>query len=305
MNIGTPPPDLQRYAWLSIATSILTLGLKFGAFALSNSISLLSDAIESLVNLSAGVIALWALWLAGLPADRNHAFGHHKAEYFSSAAEGSLILLAAASIVWAALERFSNPAALAQLGGGLAVSFLASACNFVTARILLKAGRQHDSITLEADAHHLMTDVWTSVGIGAGLLVVLWAPDLAWLDPLLAVGVAANILVTAFRLLRRSANGLMDAALPAAEVSEIETTVAATLAGRGHLRYLRTRKSGAQRFVEATLVLPDTMTVRDAHAICDVVEAAIQRGYARPPQVVLHVEPEAAQSPATDGADAS
>ena len=189
--------NLQKFAWLSIVTSLLTIVLKFGAFWLSNSISLLSDAIESLVNLVAGLIALWALWLSGQPADEGHAYGHHKADYFSSGAEGVLILVAAVSIVWTAIERFFHPAALEQLGWGLAISFVASGCNLVTARILLAVGKRHDSITLEADAHHLMTDVWTSVGIGAGLLVVLFVPGFAWPDPLLAVFVGINIMATA------------------------------------------------------------------------------------------------------------
>lgn len=284
-------PDLRRYAWLSIATSLLTIALKFGAYGLSNSVSLLSDAIESLVNLTAGVIALWALWLAGQPPDENHAFGHHKAEYFSSGAEGVLIFVAALSIVWAAIGRFLHPAELDQLGWGLAISFVASACNFATARILLTAGRRHDSITLEADAHHLMTDVWTSVGIGAGLIVVLWMPQFAWLDPALAVLVAFNIMVTAYRLLRRSADGLMDAALPPAEVVELRSVIDERLGADGELLKLRTRKSGSQRFVEATVGLPGAMSVAESHRICDGIEDAVHRRFVPAALVVVHVEP--------------
>lgn len=283
--------DLRKFAGLSIATSLVTIGLKFGAFGLSNSVSLLSDAIESLVNLVAGLIALWALWLSGLPADEKHAYGHHKAEYFSSGAEGVLILVAAIAIVWTAIERFFHPAVLAELGWGLGVSFLASGCNFVTARILLAVGKRRDSITLEADARHLMTDVWTSVGIGAGLLLVLWSPDLAWLDPTLAVIVGANIVVTAYKLLRRSADGLMDAALPAAEGDNLRAIIGQSLAERGRVLDLRTRKSGAQRFVEVTVGLPATMSVGASHRLCDGIEAAIHRDYSPPPTVVVHVEP--------------
>lgn len=283
--------DLRKYAGLSIATSLLTIVLKFGAFELSNSVSLLSDAIESLVNLTAGLIALWALWLAGQPADENHAFGHHKAEYFSSGAEGVLILVAALSIIWAAVDRFQHPAELHRLGWGLALSFLASGCNLVTARILLAVGRRHDSIALEADAHHLMTDVWTSVGIGVGLFVVLWAPQYAWLDPLLAILVGLHIMVTAYRLLRRSADGLMDAALPADEVAELRAMIEAPLGDHGRLLDLRTRKSGAQRFVETTVGLPAAMTVAESHRICDAIEAAIHGRFTPSPLVVVHVEP--------------
>ncbi len=282
---------LQKFAWLSIVTSLTTIALKFSAYWLSNSISLLSDAIESLVNLSAGLIALWALWLSSQPADEGHAFGHQKAEYFSSAAEGLLILVAAVSIIGSALSRLLHPAALEQLGWGLALSFVASACNFVTARILLGVGRRQDSITLEADAQHLMTDVWTSVGIGAGLLLVLWAPALSWLDPLLAVLVGAHIAVTAFALLRRSADGLMDASLPAAEVAQLQAIVAAALAEEGQLLCLRTRKSGPQRFVEATIGLPSAMSVAESHRICDLVEAAVEQSFRLAPRLILHVEP--------------
>ena len=284
--------DLRKFAWLSIGTSLATIVLKFAAFWLSNSISLLSDAIESLVNLAAGLIALWALWLAGQPADEKHAYGHHKAEYFSSGAEGALILVAAVAIIWTAIQRFFHPAALEQLGWGLAVSFVASGCNLVTARILFAVGRRHDSITLEADAQHLMTDVWTSAAIGAGLLIVLWAPAFAWLDPLLAVGVGINIMATAYKLLRRSADGLMDAALPAAEVVELRALIEGQLRGSGKILELRTRKSGAQRFVEVSVGLPAEMTVGVSHRICDDIEAAIQARFAPPPKVVVHVEPE-------------
>lgn len=288
------PPRLQRFAWLSIATSLATIVLKFAAFGLSNSISLLSDAIESLVNLTAGLIALWALWLAGQPADESHTFGHQKAEYFSSGAEGVLILGAALSIIWSAIARLLHPAALEQLGWGLALSFAASACNFLTARILLAVGRRYDSITLEADAQHLMTDVWTSIGIGIGLLLVLWTPDLAWLDALLAVLVGANIIFTGVGLLRRSADGLMDAALPPAEVADLRLCVEEALGGQGHVLEMRTRKAGAQRFIEATIALPARMSVGESHRICDAVEAAVSRRYQPPPRLALHVEPEAA-----------
>ena len=284
-------PSLLKFAWLSILTSLATISLKFAAFWLSNSISLLSDAIESLVNLTAGLIALWALWLAARPADDGHAFGHQKAEYFSSGAEGLLILAAALSIVWSAIARLLHPAPLEQLGWGLALSLVAAACNFATARVLLDVGRRHDSITLEADAQHLMTDVWTSVGIAAGLLLVLWLPQLAWLDPLLALLVGGHIALTAFKLLRRSADGLMDASLPAAELEQLRALVEAALGKQGRLLALRTRKSGPQRFVEASIGLPSEMSVAESHGLCDIVEAAVARAYAPPPRLVLHVEP--------------
>ena len=284
---------LQKYAWLSIVTSISTIVLKFSAFWLSNSVSLLSDAVESLINLVAGMIAMWALWLAGKPADENHDYGHAKAEYFSSGAEGVLIFVAALSIIAAALDRFFHPVLLQQLGWGLVVSSIASVLNFVTSRTLLAAGRSYDSITLEADAHHLMTDVWTSIGVVAGLLVVLWMPGMSWLDPVIAMAVGANILVTAYRLVRRSADGLMDAALPESEVAVLRGAVEIALAGRGRLIGLRTRKSGAQRFADVDVTLPANMTVGESHRICDEVEAAMRAAFSRAPEVTVHVEPDA------------
>jgi len=283
---------LQKFAWLSIVTSISTIVLKFSAFWLSNSVSLLSDAVESLSNLAAGMIAMWALWLAGKPADEDHHYGHTKAEYFSSGAEGVLICAAAIWIIWAALHRFFHPAALQQLGWSLVISSIASVLNFITSRVLLAAGRRHDSIVLEADAHHLMTDVWTSVGVAAGLVLVLWMPAMSWLDPVIAMAVGANILVTAYRLLRRSADGLMDTALPDSEVAVLRGAVETALAGRGTLIGLRSRKSGAQRFADVDVTLPAQMTVGESHRICDEVETAIRAAFSPAPQATVHVEPD-------------
>jgi cation diffusion facilitator family transporter len=180
-----------RMAWLSIATSLGTIVLKFGAYFLTGSVSLWSDALEALVNLAAGIVALGAVTLAARPADENHAFGHDKAEYFSSGVEGTLILVAAISIIWSALQRFMAPQTLEHLGPGILVAVLAGAANYTTARIMLRVGKQHDSITIEADAHHLMTDVWTSVGVISGLLVVMVKPQWSILDPVMAIAVAA------------------------------------------------------------------------------------------------------------------
>ena len=201
---------VRRMAMLSIATSIVTLALKFGAYFLTGSVSLWSDALEAFVNLAAGLVALGALTLAEQPADERHAYGHDKAEYFSSGVEGALILVAAIAIIWSATERLLAPRPLEQLGLGMLIALLAAAANFITARVMLKVARQHDSITIEADAKHLLTDVWTTAGILAGLGVVVLAPQWAILDPLMAIAVALHILFTGFDLLRRSADGLMD-----------------------------------------------------------------------------------------------
>lgn len=282
---------ILRMAYLSIVTSIATMALKFGAWRLTGSVSLFSDAVESLVNLAAGLIALAALIIASRPADVDHAYGHDKAEYFSSGAEGALILVAAASIIYAAVGRFLHPAALENLGPGLMVSLLAAALNFATARAMLKVGTQYDSITLEADAKHLMTDVWTSVGVVAGLGVVMFAP-LSWqiLDPLMAVAVGLNIVYTGFILLRRSWSGLMDAALPVDEVGRIEAEIGKILPDGASFHDLRTRKSGSRRFIDFHLLVPGAGTVNEAHALCDRIEEAIERTLPNT-AVTIHVEP--------------
>lgn len=280
-----------RMAYLSIATSIATMGLKFGAYFLTGSVSLLSDAVESLVNLAAGLIALAALIIAARPADVDHAYGHDKAEYFSSGAEGALILVAAGSIIYAAVGRFLHPAALENLGPGLMVSLLAAALNFATARAMLKVGVEYDSITLEADAKHLMTDVLTSVGVVAGLAVVMFAPP-SWqiLDPLMAVAVGLNIIFAGFHLLQRSWSGLMDAALPGNEIGQIETEIGKLLPTGTSFHDLRTRKSGSRRFIDFHLLVPGSNTVNEAHELCDRIEEVLERTLPNT-AVTIHVEP--------------
>jgi cation diffusion facilitator family transporter len=202
-------PSLKRYAWLSIAAALATILLKGLAWKLTGSVGLLSDAIESFVNLAGALMALWMITVAERPADDNHAYGHGKAEYFSSAFEGFLILVAAISIGYAAIDRLLNPQPIEAVGIGLLVSVVASVVNFATARVLMGVGRTHSSITLEADAQHLMTDVWTSVGVICGVGLV-WLSGWLWLDPVIALLVAANIIWTGWQLLHRSAGGLVD-----------------------------------------------------------------------------------------------
>jgi cation diffusion facilitator family transporter len=283
-------------ALLSIATSIATLALKFGAYFLTGSVSLWSDAIEALVNLAAGLVALGALTLAEQPADDRHAYGHDKAEYFSSGVEGALILVAALAIFWSAALRLVEPHPLERLGLGMVVAALAAGANFATARIMLKVAQQHDSITIEADAKHLMTDVWTSAGILGGLLVVIWMPQWSILDPLMAMAVAVHILFTGFDLLRRSADGLMDAALPAQDVRDAEAVIRAELPADASFHALRTRKAGPRRFLELHLLVPGTMSVDGSHALCDRIEAALTAKLARA-EVTIHVEPRETQAP--------
>ncbi len=303
---SSPGPTLQfepysmnavrRMALLSIATSLATIALKFGAYFLTGSVSLWSDALESLVNLAAGLVAMGALTLAEQPADDRHAYGHDKAEYFSSGVEGTLILVAAVAIVWSAVQRLVAPAPLERLGPGLLVAVAAGAMNFVTARIMLKVARQHDSITIEADAKHLLTDVWTSVGIVFGLLVVMAMPQWAILDPLMAIAVAVQIVVTGVDLLHRSADGLMDAALPADEVRRAEALIRAELPAGASFHALRTRKAGARRFLELHLLVPGATSVANSHELCDRIEAAL-RVHLKKAQVTIHVEPQETQAP--------
>ncbi|MBZ0106980.1 MAG: cation diffusion facilitator family transporter [Sulfuricella denitrificans] len=278
-------------ALLSIAASVVTMALKFGAWFMTDSVSLFSDAAESLVNLAAGLMAFWMLTIAARPADAGHAYGHDKAEYFSSGAEGALILVAAVSIIYAAMVRFAHPLPLSHLGPGLLVSALAAVVNLAAARMLLKVAREKDSITLEADARHLLTDVWTSVGVLGGLVVVMFAPP-AWqiLDPVMAVAVGGNIVMTGVKLLRRSLDGLMDAALPEQEIRSIEVTIAAMLPSGASFHGLRSRKAGPRRFIEFHLLLPGATSVQASHALCDRIEEKIAYQLAQT-SVIIHVEP--------------
>ena len=286
----------KRMAGLSIATSIATLVLKFGAYFLTGSVSLLSDALEALVNLAAGLVALTALTIAEQPADDRHTYGHDKAEYFSIGVEGTLILFAAGSIIYAGWNRFMHPAPLENLGWGITVGLLAAAMNFTTARLMLNVAARHDSVTIEADAKHLLTDVWTSAGVLGGLLVIVFLPGWLILDPLIAVVVGLHIVITGVDLLRRSIDGLMDAALSPPEIEKAEELIRAELPTGTSFHALRTRKAGARRFVEFHLTVPGKTTVRESHALCDRLEESIA-GHMAKASVTIHVEPLEVQDP--------
>lgn len=270
--------SLTRYAWLSIAAAIITISLKAGAYALTGSVGLLSDAIESVVNLLAAVMALSMLIIAARPPDESHTYGHGKAEYFSSNIEGLLILVAAAGIAVTAIERIFNPRPIEQVGIGLTISVIASVINFVVARILLKASKEYGSITLEADSHHLMTDVWTSAGVlfGVGAVVLT-----GWtiLDPLIALAVAANIIYTGIKLIQRSVAGLMDASL-----SEKEMQTVQDILEKYREKYpiefhaLRTRQAGSRHFISVHVLVPGEWTVHDSHHIAEDIENEIRAG---------------------------
>lgn len=266
--------NLKRYAWLSIAAAIATILLKGIAWWLTGSVGLLSDALESFVNLAGALMALAMLSLAAEPADERHAYGHGKAEYFSSAFEGFLILLAAFSIAWTAIDRLLHLQALEDVGVGLLVSVVASLINLFAARELLKAGRAYNSITLEADAKHLMTDVWTSVGVIAGVGLV-WLSGWLWLDPLIALLVALNIVWTGWQLLNRSASGLMDEAIPEEQIAAIEAVLEIYRKGGIDFHALRTRQAGRQAFISMHVLVPGNWTVQRGHDLVERIEADI------------------------------
>jgi cation diffusion facilitator family transporter len=281
----------RNFAYLSIAASLLTMALKFGAFFLTGSVGLFSDAVESVVNLTAGIIALAAIVQAQRPADPNHAYGHGKVEYFSSGAEGVLICLAAVGIAYASVQRFLHPQPIESLGWGLGVAVVAGAVNLGTARIMLRAAKEYDNIVLEADARHLLTDVWTSVGLVAALAVMMVAPP-SWrvLDPILGLIMSVNIVWTGFGLVRRSVAGLMDEGLPAEELERIADVIARAGGPEAGFHALRTRKSGSARFVDFHLLVPGAMTVQQSHDLCCAIEDELRALWPRS-QTTIHVEP--------------
>ena len=283
------PHSLKRFAWLSIAAALSTIVLKTVAWWLTDSVGLLSDALESGVNLAGALMALAMLTVAAQPPDDNHAFGHGKAEYFSSGFEGFLILAAALAIGVAAIERLLHPQPLEQVGIGLVVSVIASIINLATARVLLAAGREHRSITLEADAHHLMTDVWTSVGVIVGVGAVALTGWL-WLDPVLALLVAANIVWTGWQLIQRSASGLMDVALPPEQHAAVVVALEQYRAEGADYHALRTRQAGARCFVTVHVLVPGAWTVQRGHDLLERLEADIRKAVPHA-SVLTHLEP--------------
>lgn len=280
---------LTRYAWLSLAAALVTIGLKAAAYLLTGSVSLLSDGLEALVNLAGALIALTMLTIASRPADEDHAYGHTKAEYFSSGAEGVLIVLAAISIGITAVRRFITPQPLEQVGLGVVVSVTAALVNLGVALVLLRAGKQHGSITLQANARHLLTDVWTSAGVVVGITAVALT---GWqrLDPIVALIVAANIVWSGGHIIRQSALGLMDTALPADEQAQL-IKVLQTYSQTG-IQYhaLRTRQSGVRRFVSCHILVPGNWTVQEGHDLLEQIEADMRRVLPNA-TIFTHLEP--------------
>ena len=284
-----PERSARSYAALSIATAVVTIALKLAAWKMTHSVGLLSDAAESLVNLTAAVIAFWALSVAARPPDEGHPHGHTKAEYFASAAEGFLIFVAAVWIGVAAWGRLRDPQPLERVSVGLAVSLAATALNGAVAAILLAAGRRLHSITLRADGKHLLTDVWTSVGVVVAVLLVKLTGWLV-LDPLIAFAVAVNILWAGWKLVRESGLALIDAALPDDEQRQVAEALSGFQA-RGILFHaIRTRVAGPRRFVSMHVLVPGGWTVQQGHDLCESVEAAVRDVLPRT-TVLTHLEP--------------
>lgn len=280
---------LKRYAWLSIGAALVTMGLKAGAYLLTDSVGLLSDALESLVNLAGAFMVLTMLSVAARPADDNHAYGHSKAEYFASSFEGSLILIAAGSIIYTAVKRLFNPEPLEQLGIGLLVLFVAALVNLATALILKRAGKQFNAISLVANSRHLMTDVWTSGGvlIGVGAVALTgWQP----LDSIVAILAAINILWAGYSILRDSAYGLMDTALPQEDLDIIDEVLNRYKSQGVQFHAVRTRQSGAMKFISMHVLVPNKWTVRHGHALLNQIEAELNERLPNS-DVITHLEP--------------
>ena len=266
--------QVSSYLKLSVGVALATIALKTGAWWLTGSVGLLSDALESLVNLAGATFALAMVTLAAQPPDEEHPYGHHKAEYFSSGFEGVLILVASLAILWAAFDRWLHPQPLEQLGLGLALSLVATALNGALAWAMLKKAREKRSMALEGDARHLFTDVWTSVGVVGGL-VAIQLTGLLWLDPLIAAAVALNILREAVGLLRRSADGLMDHALEPEVVQRIEATLAEFSHPAIRSDHVTTRRAGQRRFVDLHMHMPPAWSLGRAAALRASVEQAL------------------------------
>jgi len=281
---------LERYAWLSVVAALATIGLKTLAWWLTGSLALLSDALESLVNLAAALLALSMLRLAATPANKDYPHGRSKAEYFSAGVEGALIALAAAGIVWAALPRLLDPLPIKMPFLGIALTGVATAINLAVGLALLRVGQSHHSITLEADGRHLLTDVWTSFGVIAGVAL---AAITGWLqlDPLIALAVAAHILWIGFGLVRRSLSGLLDPAIAHGEQGEINQLFAEYSRRYGvSFHAVRTRQSGARRFISFHLLVPDEWTVARAHRLSEEIESRI-RSQVPNASILAHIEP--------------
>lgn len=285
------PTKITRFAFLSITASICTLALKLGAYFLINSIGLLSDLTESFVNLTAGIVVLTTLYVATRPPDKKHSYGHGKVEYFSSALEGILIIIAAAGIIYASIYRILNSVVLNVTYVGLIVAILSAFVNFISSQIMFRAAKFYDSITLEADAKHLMTDVWTTLGLVVNLYIIKFSPEKLWfLDPIIAIILAANITFTGISLLKRSLSALMDRSLPTHELEIITDAVEQKAGPSVQYHGFKTRKAGSDRFIEFHLLLPGERSVKKSHDLCCEIENEIKQKLPGA-NIMIHIEP--------------
>jgi cation diffusion facilitator family transporter len=283
------PPNLRGPIILSVVAAVLTIGMKATAYLVTGSVGLFADALESLVNLMAALTAYFSLWYAARPADPSHAYGHEKIEFFSSGLEGVLVLVAGLGTAGYAVKHLFEPADLGRLDLGVGIALAASVINLVVARILLRVGRTHGSLVLEADGHHLMTDVITSVAVVAGLGLVA-ATGVRELDAVLALVVGLHITVTGFKLVRRSFDGLMDHALPPADQAALRQAIRAALPVGADFHRLRTRMAGRRKFADFHLLVDGALSVREAHAVAHRVEEQVLT--AMPDvELTIHVEP--------------
>jgi len=281
--------SINRFAWLSVAAAVITISLKLLAYILTDSVSLLSDALEAFVNLAGAIMLLAMLTIASRPADEDHAYGHTKAEYFSSGAEGMLILFAALGIIISAVLRLINPQPLDKVGLGLAISTIAALINLGVAQFLLRVSKKKNAISLEANAHHLMTDVWTTVGVLVGIIFVVLTGWLR-LDPIIALMVGANIIWTGIRLVRKSAQGLMDTALPEAEQRIVLNSLKKFQTNEVHFHAVRSRQSGMRRFVSFHVLVPGNWSIQDGHQLLETIENEIRQRLGNV-TVFTHLEP--------------
>ncbi len=282
-------PSLTRYAWLSIGAAVLTIGIKLIAYLTTDSVGLLSDALEGVVNLAAALVVLVTLKVVEQPPDEIHQYGHDKAEYFSSGIEGTLIFVASLTILYTSIQRLLDPQPLEQIGLGLMLALAASGINLVVGQLLIRKGKQFESITLEADGRHLMSDVWTSVGVVGGVALA-WVTRLAWLDPIVAIIVGVKIGWEGIMIFRRSSRGLMDAAIDPEEI-RIVVDILNTYCTEGiEWHALRTRQSGARRFLSVHILVPGGWTVQAGHNLAERVENEIKMRINNC-SVFTHVEP--------------
>ena len=281
---------LSKFMYLSIVAAIVTILLKFYAYYVTGSMGFMSDALESFVNLFAAVFGLVMLHISQRPADEDHEYGHGKAEYFSSATEGALILIAAFGIIWSAIPRIIEPKPLENINTGLLFSLLASAVNLLVGFILINNGKKKKSLLVEADGRHLMTDVWTSVGVIAGIVIVKFT---GWLiiDPVIAILVALNIIYTGYKLISRSASGLMDAVIPEEDTRKIMAYLDSLKEQGIDYHSLMTRMSGQRKFISLHLLVPGEWSVKQGHDMADQVEEAIIGLFDEPVTVSTHIEP--------------